>query len=220
MQALGMAASNNGFIGYPVAAMVIGSPAAVLMALNIVAETLIIITAALILAEMSSNQGSSIWITVKKTALSLIKNPVLVGLLIGICLVVSGIKIPAPLFKAIDMLAEAAGPAALFVIGGTLFGLHVKGMAHDVSQIVIGKLILHLLAILVAFLVIPDIDPIYFAGALLFAAAPMISIYPLFGQRYDLGGVSATAMLVATVASFFTLSLVIWQMTLSGLLAM
>ncbi|MDW0360138.1 AEC family transporter [Vreelandella venusta] len=220
MQALGMAASNSGFIGYPVAAMVIGSPAAVLMALNIVIETLIIIPAALILAEMGSNQGSSVWITVKKTALSLIKNPVLVGLLIGICLVVSGIEIPAPLFKAIDMLAEAAGPSALFVIGGTLFGLHVKGMARDVGQIVVGKLILHPLAILVAFLVIPDIDPIYFAGALLFAAAPMISIYPLLGQRYGVDGVSATAMLVATVASFFTLSLVIWWMTLSGLLAM
>ncbi|CAM3537009.1 AEC family transporter [Halomonas casei] len=36
MQALGMAASNSGFVGYPVAAMVIGSPTAVLLALNMV----------------------------------------------------------------------------------------------------------------------------------------------------------------------------------------
>ncbi|MGP9568757.1 hypothetical protein ACT3RP_15035 [Halomonas sp. AOP5-B2-8] len=31
-----MAASNSGFVGYPVAAMVIGSPTAVLLALNMV----------------------------------------------------------------------------------------------------------------------------------------------------------------------------------------
>ena len=86
------------------------------------------------------------------------------------------------------------------------------------GQIVIGKLLIHPLAILAAFLLIPDIEPIYFAGALLFAASPMISIYPLFGQRYGLGGVSATAMLVGTIASFFTLSLIIWLMTLSGLI--
>lgn len=219
MQALGMAAANSGFVGYPVAVMVIGSPAAVLLALNMVIETLIIIPAALILAEMSSQQGASVWKTVKQTALSLAKNPVLVGLLVGIFLAVTGLQIPVPLFKAIDMLANAAGPAALFVIGGALFGLQVKGMARDVGQIVIGKLLIHPLIILIAFLLIPGIDPLYIVGAVLFSAAPMISIYPLLGQRYGLGGVSAAAMLVATIASFFTLSLIIWLLTLSELMA-
>ena len=219
MQALGMAAANSGFVGYPVAAMVIGSPAAVLLALNMLVENLLVLPAALILAEMGNHQGASVWRTVKKTALSLIKNPVLLGLLIGISIAVTGFSLPLPLFKAIDMLAEAAGPAALFVIGGALFGLQVKGMASDVGQIVIGKLIIHPLLIFIAFTFVPGIDPLYMAGALLFAAAPMISIYPLFGQRYGLGGVSAAAMLVATVASFFTLSLIIGLMSLSGMLA-
>jgi len=219
MQALGMAAANSGFVGYPVAAMVIGSPAAVLLALNMLIENLLVIPAALILAEIGSQQGTNVWKTIKKTALSLIKNPVLVGLLIGISIAVTGFTLPLPLFKAIDMLAEAAGPAALFVIGGSLFGLQVKGMARDVGQIVIGKLIIHPLVIFIAFFFVPDIDPIYMAGALLFAAAPMISIYPLFGQRYGLSGVSAAAMLVATAASFFTLSLIIGLMSHFGLLA-
>tara|TARA_R110000796_G_scaffold215409_1_gene331393 strand:+ start:4579 stop:5529 length:951 start_codon:yes stop_codon:yes gene_type:complete len=218
MQALGMAAANSGFVGYPVAVMVIGSPAAVLLALNMVIETLIIIPMALILAEMGSHQGSSVWKTTKQTALSLIKNPVLVGLLIGISLAITGLQIPAPLFKAIDMLAEAAGPAALFVIGGALFGLQVKGMARNVSQIVVGKLLIHPLIIFIAFYLMPSIDPLYMAGAVLFAASPMISIFPLLGQRYGLGGVSAASMLVGTVASFFSLSLIIWLMSLGGLL--
>ncbi|OBA00257.1 AEC family transporter [Halomonas sp. G11] len=219
MQALGMAAANSGFVGYPVAAMVIGSPAAVLLALNMLIENLLIIPTALILAEMGNQQGASLWQTVRQTAQNLAKNPVLIGLAVGILIALTGLVIPGPVDKAIHMLADAAGPAALFVIGGSLFGLRGKGMARDVGQIVIGKLILHPLAVLVAFLVIPDIEPIYVAGALLFAAAPMISIYPLFGQRYGLGGISATAMLVATVASFFTLSLIIGGMTLAGLLA-
>ena len=210
MQALGMAASNSGFVGYPVAAMVIGSPAAVLLALNMLVENLLVIPTALILAEMGNQHGSNVWQTLRQTARSLAKNPILIGL--------TGIVIPPPIDKAIHMLAEAAGPAALFVIGGSLFGLRAQGMMRDVGQIVVGKLLIHPLAILVAFLLMPNIEPIYMAGALLFAASPMISIYPLFGQRYHLGDVSATAMLVATIASFFTLSLLIWLMTLSSIL--
>jgi predicted permease len=218
MQALGMAAANSGFVGYPVAAMVIGSPAAVLLALNMLVENLLIIPTALILAEMGNQHSSSLWQTIRQTTLSLAKNPILIGLSVGIFIAFTGFAIPDPINKAIHMLAEAAGPAALFVIGGSLFGLKAQGMMRDVGQIVVGKLLIHPLAILIAFLLIPNIDPIYFAGALLFAASPMISIYPLFGQRYNLGGVSATAMLVATVASFFTLSAIIWLMTLSDII--
>ncbi|WP_422103256.1 AEC family transporter [Vreelandella sp.] len=219
MQALGMAASNSGFVGYPVAAMVIGSPAAVLLALNMLVENLLVIPTALILAEMGNQHGSNVWHTLRQTARNLAKNPILIGLTVGIVIASTGIVIPPPVDKAIHMLAEAAGPAALFVIGGSLFGLRAQGMMRDVGQIVVGKLLIHPLAILIAFLLIPDIEPLYIAGALLFAASPMISIYPLFGQRYHLGDVSATAMLVATVASFFTLSLLIWLMTLADLLA-
>lgn len=218
MQALGMSAANSGFIGYPVAAMVIGSPAAIMLALNMVIETLIVIPTTLILAEMSLHQGQSLWVTVRKTALSLIKNPVLLGLLTGITFAVTDLPLPGTVSKAIDMLAEAAGPAALFVIGGALYGLRVKGMVRDISQIVAGKLILHPLLVVAAFLIVPGVDPLFMAGAVIFAASPMISIYPLFGQRYGLGGISAAAMLVATTLSFITLNVLIWIMSLSGLL--
>lgn len=209
IHALGMAASNSGFVGYPVAAMVIGSPAAILLALNMLIETLLIIPAALILAEMGNQTGTSLGHTLKQTALRLSKNPVLIGLLVGLFIAMAGIQIPVPLARTIDMLAGAAGPAALFVIGCALYGLQVKGMATDIGQIVLGKLLLHPLAILFAFLIIPTSEPLFFAGALLFSAAPMISIYPILGQRFGLEGVSAAAMMVATVASFFTLSLII-----------
>ena len=91
-------------------------------------------------------------------------------------------------------------------------------MARDVGQIVVGKLLIHPLIVFITFYLMPGIDPLYMVGAVLFAASPMISIYPLFGQRYGLGGISAAAMLVATVASFFTLSLTIWLMTIAGFL--
>ena len=40
----------------------------------------------------------------------------------------------------------------------------------------------------------------------------MISVYPLFGQRYGVGDITAAAMMVTTLASFITLSLAIWRL--------
>ncbi|MGR4070163.1 AEC family transporter [Halomonas sp. LR3S48] len=219
MHALGMSASNSGFIGYPVAAMVLGSsPAAILMALNMVIENLLIIPAALILAEAGRQSGAGIVTVARKTLVRLVRNPILIGLAAGLALAVTDTSLPGPLAQVIDMLASAAGPAALFVIGGTLFGLQVRGMVNDVGQIVTGKLILHPLAVLGLFLLMPSADPVLLAGALLFACAPMVSIYPLLGHRYGMAGVSAAALMVATLAAFVTLSLAIWLMNSAGLL--
>lgn len=219
IHALGMSASNSGFIGYPVAAMVLGSsPAAVIMALNFLIENLLIIPAALILAEAGRQSGAGIATAARKTLVRLARNPILIGLALGLLLAVTETALPRPLARVVDMLANAAGPAALFVIGGTLFGLQVRGMLGDVGQIVGGKLILHPLAVLGCFLLMPQTDPMLLAGALLFACAPMISIYPLLGQRYGMAGVGAAALMVGTLAAFVTLSLGIWLMRLYGLL--
>ncbi|MBB3231815.1 hypothetical protein [Halomonas stenophila] len=56
---------------------------------------------------------------------------------------------------------------------------------------------------------------LYFA--LLFACAPMISVYPLFGQRFGLGDITAATLIVSTLASFVTISLVLWLIRHGGL---
>lgn len=218
IHALGMSASNSGFIGYPVALMAIGPPAAIFMALNMVVETLFIIPTALILAEASRQNGNGVGQVARQTLARLTRNPVLIGLLIGMLLALTGLRLPGPLARAVGMLADAAGPAALFTIGGMLHGLKVRGMAMDVGQVVLGKLLLHPLVVLGAFLLLPDPDPMLIAGAMLFACAPMISVYPLFGKQYGQGDTSAAGLMVSTLASFVTISLMIWLLTRFGLL--
>lgn len=218
IHALGMSASNSGFIGYPVALMAIGPPAAIFMALNMVVETLFIIPTALILAEASRQNGNGVGQVARQTLARLTRNPVLIGLLIGMLLALTGLSLPGPLARAVSMLADAAGPAALFTIGGMLHGLKVRGMAMDVGQVVLGKLLLHPLVVLGAFLLLPDPDPMLIAGAMLFACAPMISVYPLFGKQYGQGDTSAAGLMVSTLASFVTISLMIWLLTRFGLL--
>lgn len=74
----------------------------------------------------------------------------------------------------------------------------------------IGKLVLHPLAVLVLLWVLPPIDPVLRFAAVAFASMPMFSIYPILAQKYGIEGFAATAVVVTTVASFVGISGWLW----------
>ncbi|MNZ80378.1 putative transporter YfdV [compost metagenome] len=213
LSALGMSGSNSGFIGYPVAAMVIGPLAALPMALCMLVECLLVIPLALILAE-TERQGGSPGRLALEIARRLAKNPLLIAILGGLALSLLELRLPVIVLRPIEMLAQASAPAALFVIGATLYGLRPGGMLADVVQITLGKLVLHPLAVALAFALVPGIDPQLRIAGLLIASAPMFSIYPLIGQPYGLESRCAAVLVVATALSFISLSVTLASVTL------
>jgi predicted permease len=58
--------------------------------------------------------------------------------------------------------------------------------------------------------VVPVQDPVLRAAALMTAALPMMGIYTILSQRHGHEALSAAALLVTTVCSFFTLSGLLW----------
>lgn len=209
--AMGMATANSGFIGYPIAAMVLGSTAGVALALCMLIENMVMIPLALALAEAGSQQGVSLRNIITTTARRLARNPIIIAIVSGALISLSGLSIPAPFYKALDMLADASAPVALFVIGGTLYGLKVQGMYRDIGQITLAKLVCHPLLVLLCFQLFPIDSVELMTGALLIASAPMLSVYPIFGVRFSMDRLCAAALLAATVTSFFTISATIWM---------
>lgn len=203
---MGMSVSNSGFIGYPIAVLVLGQPAAVALALNMLVENMLMIPLALALAEASRSSEGGVLKVLLDIVKRLGKNPMIIAILVGLLLSALQIKLPIAIYTVIDMLAHASAPTALFVIGATLYGLKAKGMLVDVGRIAGSKLILHPLAVFLMTLMLPSIDPTLKLAAVLFASAPMMSIYPIIGQRYGLEGRCAAALMVATTASFLTIS--------------
>lgn len=213
LSALGMSGSNSGFIGYPVAAMVIGPLAALPMALCMLVECLLVIPLAMIIAE-SERQGGAPGKVALEIARRLARNPLLIAILGGLSLSLLEVRLPVIVLRPIEMLAQAAAPAALFVIGATLYGLRPGGMLADVAQVTLGKLVLHPLAVALALALVPGIDPQLRIAALLFASAPMFSVYPLIGQPYGFEQRCAATLVVATALSFLSLSATLALVTL------
>lgn len=213
--AMGMVCSNTGFIGYPILLLTLPSIAAVGLALNMLVENIVLIPLLLAIAEAGHGDRSSVAKALRRTLRGLIRNPIIIGLVLGLAASLAGLNIPAPLMKPVDMLAASSAAVSLLVIGGTLAGVPVRGLSGKIAPIVAGKLIFHPLAVYGASVVLPlagltALSNDMQAVAIILASVPMMGIYPLLAQRFGQERTSVVAMLMATVLSFFTLSAVLW----------
>jgi predicted permease len=217
---MGGAASNTGFIGYPVTLLAFGPLALTAMPLNMMVENILIIPLGLALAEAGSQNGASFGQTLATTARRLLRTPLILAILLGVFLSFLRIPIPGVIATAVDMLAKASAPCALFVIGGTIATLRIppgrippgriggraSGVAAEAGSIVACKLLLHPLAVAAAFFLIGGADPEMEKIGIVLASVSMITVYPIFGARYGLGGISSTALVAATALGFFTIT--------------
>jgi predicted permease len=214
--AMGMACSNSGFVGYPILLLTLAPVAGVALALNMLVENLVVIPLLLVLAERGRG-SSNPWHALAQSLAKLSRNPLFIALAAGMAVSLSGWKLPAPLAQTVGMFASASGALSLFVIGGALVGLPMAGMAQRVGPIVLGKLLLHPLLVWLAILALPYLglvplpDDLRMAAVLL-AAMPMMGIYATLAQAYGQEDFSAAATLLATVASFFTVSGLLWAL--------
>lgn len=218
--AMGMTCSNSGYMGYPILVLALGPVAAVVLALNMLVENLLKLPLLLAYAETDPSQDGqrrTVGALLRQTAVRLLSNPMILGMLAGVAVAISGWTLPAVLAHTVKLFAQASAPLALFVIGGSLVGLHIKGMRGEMTQIVLGKLLLHPLFVwfavcLLPWLGAPALDAHMRAAVVLSAAMPMLGIYPLLAQRHGRGDVAAAALLATTVASFFSISALLWWM--------
>lgn len=210
LQGMGMSASNSGFVGYPILLQLMGPPAAVALALTMMVENMLILPLSLILADSGDGSRRSWYRVVGQSASRLLMNPMVVAILAGFGFALFEIQLPEPVARTVQIVATASSPVALFVIGGSLVGLQLKGMLGDVALIAFGKLLLHPLAVFAALMVLPPIDSELRTAAVVFACMPMLSIYPVLALKYHHEGLCAAALLATTVLSFVSISAVLW----------
>lgn len=208
---LGVSSSNSGFIGYPIAILVAGpAPAAVGLAMCMLVENLLMIPLTLVMADSGHAGGGKWHRLLMQSLVQLSRNPVILAIVGGFVVSLMGISITGVMARSINMLAMSSAAVSLFVIGGTLVGLKTRGMRRDVTAIALGKLLLHPFAVGVMMWLAPPDDPALRAAAVVFAATPMLSIYPILAQKYGFEEMCAAALLLATVLSFVTISIVLW----------
>ncbi len=212
--AMGASCPNSGFVGYPVMLLLFPDLAGVVLALNFLAENVLLIPLNLLLLEMSRDRASkSVPKLIGALMLALLKRPMVIGLALGFAVSLSGVAVPDTALRLLDILAGAAIAVSLFVIGGSLVGLPMQGNRMLAGQIALGKLVLHPALTFAALAALPmiglSLTPQMATALILSAAMPMFGIFTVIAQDYGHEGLASLAMLATTASAFITLTVLI-----------
>jgi malonate transporter and related proteins len=211
---MGTSCPNSSFVGYPLMLIALPNVAGVVLAMNILVENVVLIPIALVIIEMGKGAGEAHLLKrMGNVLIGVVKRPLVIALILGLLASLSGVHLPEPATRLLQMLASSAAALALFVIGGSLVGIELKGNRALAAQIVAGKLIVFPL---MAFLAVLGLAALGIAlegemrvAVILAAAMPMFTIYSVFAQEVGHEGLASIAQLGATLASFVTLNILL-----------
>ena len=137
---------------------------------------------------------------------AIFRNSLMIGILLGFAVNITGLWLPEPLLGAIDLLARASLPVALFALGGLLTRYQLSKSLGEAGVISVLSLIVQpgLVWLMAWQLQLPATTT--HAIVLMAAAAPGLNAY-LFAAMYDRGqDIAASSVLLSTVLSVFTMS--------------
>ena len=93
--------------------------------------------------EIARNRGAAVSALPGKVLRAMFQNALIIGIALGFVVNLSGVPAPAVLTDALDLIARAALPAALFGLGGVLYRYRPEGDMRTILYVVAVSLLLH-----------------------------------------------------------------------------
>ena len=207
---------NVGYLGLPLLAQ-FGDPALMLgVVMTVIADIAVLIVASIVLFELARSgrdADASIAQRLRGALGGLLRTPLILGIAAGLAASATGTSLPGPVDTFVRLLAQAAGPCALFAIGASLGGRPVA-LDHDVGTLLVAKLLLHPMLVGAAMWAF-GAPPALAAVGVVAAALPTASNSFILSQRYGVDTRSmGAAIVVGTFGAAATVSFVIWLLGL------
>ena len=200
--------SNLGFLGPPLMLAFFGERGAGPLAMAILAEIMVLLSFGGVLMGANGDRrgiGSQI---LRGTVF----NPVVAAIVMGAVLAGTGLALPEPVTRFLAFLGGAAGPTALFALGGALALQRLdRGTAVAACLISLVKLVVYPLFTWLVLSHVMTLEPFWVQAGTLIACLPSAGNIYVLAQRYDADPhrVSA-AILLSTISSVVTFPSAAW----------
>lgn len=199
---LGTAFPNMGNYGAPIALFAFGTKAFNYAIITMVIQTLFINTIGLFIASYGSEKSFS----VKDSFKNVVKMPVLYGVILGILLQISHLKLPATMAQGISLMGSAAVPTVMLILGMQLAEIKAENFEWKyVNTISLIRMVISPLvtAIFVHFMPISELLKNVF---ILLAAMPIAANTTLLAVQFDTKpNLVSYITLVTTLISFLSI---------------
>lgn len=212
--AMGAAYSNTTVIGIPLVVQTLGRDALVPLFLLIAVQNLFLFTAGTLVAEFGQGGRHSLRSELWNLGRQLLGSPITASLIAGVLYNLSGLALYAPVANTLGLIADAAIPLALFVLGTSLQRFRIQGaIAPALLMSVLKTVALPVLVWVFCFRLFA-LEPLWAHTALLASTLPTgISAY-VFAVRYDTGhAMVAAGSLMTAVFSIVPVLIVLWLIT-------
>ena len=215
IQGFAGAYGNIGYMGPPLALVAFG-PAAIAPAAMIFSfDNALHFTMAPLLMSLKDQDEQageidlfSLFVTI---GWKIISHPFILATLAGFGAAAFQFVPPAPIASILDMLAAAAAPCALFMMGLSSALRPLKRVPVELTYLVPIKLIVHPLLIFWMVTNLGEFPLVFVQTAVLLAALPCATNVFVLAEQYGVWQERASAaILVSTIASIITLSLIVF----------
>jgi malonate transporter and related proteins len=212
LQAIAASWGNVGYMGVPLCIAAFGDQGLPPAMLTVIVTAIVSMVFGVMLIELEVAAGHGPVRTFLRAAFNVARNPLPLSIALGMVYSASGLAMPVPVGKWIDLLGAAAAPCALFAIGLFLSDKSVKSGLVEAGVMTIIKL---LLQPALAFLILPffiDLNSVAGKVAMLMAALPTAANAFVLAKQFDISVEQNTAtILLSTGFSVVTVSaLLVW----------
>ncbi|MCV9879860.1 AEC family transporter [Brenneria izbisi] len=200
--------SNNVMLGLPIATLMLGEEAIPSVALVLVFNGLILWTLVTVSVEWARNGALSLQ-GFTKTALGVLKNPLIIGILSGTAFSLTGLSLPSYVDQPLSMLGQIAVPLSLIALGMGLAEYQIRDGWQISSVICVIKLLVQPLVVwgLAVALGLPEMETR--VVVLLGSMAVGVNVYLMSRQFNVLGGPVASSLLMSTALAAVTTPLIL-----------
>ncbi len=202
--AMGGIFANVVLLGVPVARVLLGEAAMPAVSLVVVFNSLVLWTLITISVEWARQRELS-WRTIGRTAFDVVTNPVVGSILAGTAFGFTGVALPDVVARTLDLVAQAAVPLSLIVLGMGLGEYGIREGWRESAAIAFLKLALQPLAVF-ALARLLSLPPIETRAVVMLASMPVGANVYLMAREFDtlIGPVAASLVLTTAAAAATT----------------
>lgn len=208
MDGLSAAYANTGYIGIPLCVLVLGDDGLVPALVATLIVVCVLFAIAVVLVEIGLQAERRVRDAVGKVIWALAKNPLVAAPVVGAMWAVSGLSLPQPGLKFLELLSDATIPCALVSLGAFLTQDHASNSRRTAVTLTVAKLIVQPAVTIVLAVYVFALPPLWAKAAILLSALPTGTGPFMLAEFYRReASVVAETILYSTLGSLVTLTL-------------
>ncbi len=210
--AIGASYTNATIIGLPITLYGLGEAALVPLFVIVSIHNLTLFFVGMVFAELNTTSINTLFKKLQSSLRRFLLYPITLSLILGGLVNLSGIQLPFFIHAPIDIISQAAIPAALLVLGASFKKYKIQGAILPAMTMAMFKLIA--LPILVAFFsfFVFDIVFLWAATAVLVSAMPMAINSYVFAKKYETyENAVSSGIIISTFFALITIPVVLYM---------